>query len=150
MKLSELLREDKIILDFKAKNKDAVLEVLVDKAVNGLSREALLSALREREKLGSTGVGFGVAVPHVRLDTVTEPVVVFGRTREAVDFDAMDGEPCRLFFLVLGPTRQDVQDAYLSTMAKISRLMRQEPVRMALLQTSSPREVLDLIRQREQ
>ena len=145
MKLADLLKEQRIVLDVDAKTKEDIIGKLVDLVVNGYDRETLLAAIMEREKLGSTGVGQGVAVPHVRLDAVETPEVAFGRSARPIDFEALDEEPCSLFFLVLGPTRQDAQEKYLQTMAKISRLMRNTDIREALVSASTPTTALAVI-----
>lgn len=145
MKLSETLNADRIVLDFDAKTKADAIGALVDPVVNGYDQDTILNEILEREKLGSTGVGQGVAIPHVRMAAVEEPAVVFGRSTKPVDFEAIDDEPCSLFFLVLGPTSADAQDLYLKTMAKISRLMRSADVRNKLASASTADEVIAII-----
>lgn len=142
MKLTDLLKEQRIVLDVDAKTKEEIIGKLVDTVINGYDRQTVLNAILEREKLGSTGIGHGVAVPHVRLDAVDPAEVVFGRAAHPVDFEALDEEPCSLFFLVLGPTRQDAQEKYLQTMAKVSRLMRNADIREALASASTPADAL--------
>ncbi|MBN1673377.1 MAG: PTS sugar transporter subunit IIA [Kiritimatiellae bacterium] len=149
MRLSEVINVDRVLIDFDAKTKEDAIGRLVAAVINGFDRETVLSALLEREKLGSTGVGHGVAVPHVRLEAVETPVVVFGRSAAPVEFDAIDEEPCRLFFLVLGPTRQEAQEAYLQTMAKISRLMRDSAVREALVSAETGAQVIRTLAEKE-
>ena len=145
MKLSESLNAERIVLDFDAKKKGDAIDALIGPVVNGFDRSTVLGEILEREELGSTGVGQGVAVPHVRLAEIVEPSVVFGRAAKPVDFDAIDDEPCSLFFLVLGPTSADAQDGYLKTMAKISRLMRSADTRAKLMAAGSESEVIDII-----
>ncbi len=145
MKLSEVLNEDRIVLDFDAKKKEDAIGALVDPVENGHDRDTILSEILEREKLGSTGVGQGVAIPHVRMDAIDEPVVVFGRSAKPIDFEAIDDEACSLFFLVLGPTSAEAQDVYLKTMAKISRLMRSADVRSRLAEAATEDEVIEII-----
>ena len=145
MKLSESLNAERIVLDFDAKKKGDAIDALIGPVVNGFDRATVLGEILEREELGSTGVGQGVAVPHVRLAAIVEPSVVFGRAAKPVDFDAIDDEPCSLFFLVLGPTSADAQDGYLKTMAKISRLMRSADTRSKLMADGSESEVIDII-----
>ena len=145
MKLSEVLTEERVVLDFDAKTKEDAIGALVGPVVNGFDRETVLSEIVEREKLGSTGVGQGVAIPHVRMEAIQEPSVVFGRSSRPVEFDAIDEEPCSLFFLVLGPTSADAQDAYLKTMAKISRLMRSADVRQKLAAAGTAAEIISAI-----
>jgi len=149
MKLSEMFDESRILVNFKASDKKEVLRVLIDMVVNGYDRDELLQNIYEREELGSTGIGYGVAVPHIRLDNISEPVVAFGKSAQPVDFDALDDEPCTLFFLILGPTGQDAQSQYLKLMAKISRLMRNKSVRDALNAAKSADEVIRIIAENE-
>ena len=149
MKLTDLLNEQRIVLDVEVKTKDEIIGKLVDLMANGYDRQSLLDAIMEREKLGSTGIGHGVAVPHVKLDTVDTAEIAFGRTARPIDFEAIDDEPCSLFFLILGPTRQESQEKYLQTMAKISRLMRNADIREALASAGTPAEALAVIAENE-
>lgn len=150
MKLSNLLSEDHIRLDEKIKNRDGAVHELAQMVENDLDRATIVNAVLEREKLGSTGIGEGVAVPHVRADFVTSPVVAFMRVKNPIDFEAIDNEPCSLFFLVLGPTQEGSQETYLQTMATISRLMRNPDLRDKLLSAATPSDVLNIIRTSEQ
>ena len=149
MKLTDLLSEQRIVLDAEVKTKEEIIGKLVDVLVNGYDRQGLLDAIMEREKLGSTGIGHGVAVPHVKLDAVDTAEIAFGRTARPIDFEAIDDEPCSLFFLILGPKRQDAQEKYLQTMAKISRLMRNADIREALASASTPAAALAVIAKNE-
>jgi len=149
MKLSELLSEQHIALDVEVKTKEEIIGTLVDALANGYDRQSLLDAIMEREKLGSTGIGHGVAVPHVKLDAVDTAEIAFGRSAQPIDFEAIDDEPCSLFFLILGPARQDAQEKYLQTMAKISRLMRNADIREALASVSTSAEALAVIAENE-
>lgn len=150
MKLSDLLAEDKIHLNGKIKNRDEAVHKLVELVENGFDHETIFNSVLEREKLGSTGIGKGVAVPHVRLDSVARPEIAFMRIRKPIDFEAVDSEPCSLFFLVLGPTQKEMQGMYLQTMATISRLMRNSDLRDELLSAATPADVLNTIRISEQ
>jgi PTS system nitrogen regulatory IIA component len=149
MKLTDLLNEQRILLGVESRTKEEIIGKLVGLMANGYDRQALLDAVMEREKLGSTGIGHGVAVPHVKLDAVSMAEVAFGRSARPIDFGAIDDEPCSLFFLILGPTRQDAQEKYLQTMAKISRLMRNADIRKALASARTADEVLAVIAQNE-
>lgn len=149
MKLSEMFDDSRIKVNFKASDKKSVLRELIDMVVNGYDRDELLESIYEREELGSTGIGYGVAVPHIRLDDIQEPVIAFGKLAQPVDFDALDDEPCSLFFLILGPTGADAQNQYLKVMAKISRLMRNKAVRDALNAAEAPEDVRRVIAENE-
>lgn len=149
MKLANLLSEQRMVLDMDVKTKEDAIGKLVDLMANGYDRQGLVEAIMEREKLGSTGIGHGVAVPHVKLDAVDTTEIAFGRSARPVDFEAIDDEPCSLFFLILGPTRQEAQEKYLQTMAKISRLMRHAEIRKALASAGTPAEALAVIAENE-
>ena len=146
MKLSKFCDESLIIFDLKADNKDAVIEELVElvatsKMVN--DRDQLLSDVKEREDLVTTGVGYGVAFPHAKTRSVKGIVIAFGRSHEGIDFNAMDHKPVQLFFLIAAP--EDAIGAHLNVMARLSYLMRSEENREKLMKASSPGDVLALI-----
>ncbi|MCJ7593195.1 MAG: PTS sugar transporter subunit IIA, partial [Desulfobacterales bacterium] len=100
------MEEANIIPDLKAKDKKGVLEELADAIAShepSLDKNSLVKVLLERERLGSTGIGDGVAIPHGKFPAVTQPIISFGRSRKGLDFDSMDGEPAFLFFLLVAP-----------------------------------------------
>jgi len=146
MQLSEIIPESHVLLNLSARSKHDVFVALVKPLVSDFDSESLLTAMVKREELGSTGVGWGVAVPHVRLDEVETPVVVFAHLNKPIDFAAIDDEPCDIFFLVLAPSRKEEQDKYLQIMARISRLMRDKDVRDSLIKANGPAQVLEIIR----
>lgn len=96
----------------------------------GVPARPVLDAVIEREKLGSTGVGHGVAIPHARTDLVDQVCGVFGRLKQPVDFDAVDGRPADLIFLLLAP--EDAGAEHLKALAQVSRLFRREDIRRSL------------------
>ena len=102
MKLSEILEENHIIPDLKAGDKKGVLEEMAETIVShepSVDKRSLVRVLLERERLGSTGIGEGVAIPHGKFDGISRPVISFGRSRKGLDFESMDGQPAFLFFL---------------------------------------------------
>lgn len=103
-------------------------EALADKA--GLDARDIQDAVMERERLGSTGVGEGVAIPHARLDGLTAPIGGFARLSKAVDFEAIDDRPCDLIFMLLAPLSAGAD--HLRALAQVSRAFRQASVREAL------------------
>ncbi|MBU0575406.1 MAG: PTS sugar transporter subunit IIA, partial [Proteobacteria bacterium] len=106
MKITEILKKEFILEELKAKSKREVLVELAGAFAKGgltFDPDAMLHVLLEREKLGSTGIGDGIAIPHGKLAGLEEMVVAFGRSREGVDFEAMDGKPAHLFFLLMAP-----------------------------------------------
>jgi mannitol/fructose-specific phosphotransferase system IIA component (Ntr-type) len=150
--LSELLSPAAIALDLKSTDRDSVLSELVNQipqlAAQPVSRQTLLRALREREQLHSTGIGDGIALPHARnalVGLVDQPVVVFGRHKQGIPYDAIDRVPARLFFLLVAPTVTQ----HLAILARLSRLLRDPKLRQSLLTADKPETVMGLIREVE-
>ena len=106
-------------------------------------RDMLLTDIRERENLVTTGVGYGVAFPHAKTRAVKGIVIAFGRSEAGIEFDAMDHKPVHLFFLIAAP--EDAIGAHLNVMARLSYLMKSEENRAKLLEASSPGDVLALM-----
>jgi len=134
MKITEILRKEFILEELKAESKrEALVELTEAFARGGLifDPDAMLHVLLEREKLGSTGIGDGIAIPHGKLTGLEEIVVAFGRSSEGVDFEAMDGKPAHLFFLLMAPENSVGQ--HLKALAKISRMLKDEAFRKRLL-----------------
>lgn len=146
MKLRDCLQEDSLNLHLPGRSKDQILAGLVDLLSTRkplADREGLLSALLDREGLGSTGIGHGVAIPHGRCEELTEAMVVFARSDEEVDFDAIDGAPTRLFFLLVAP--ENGSNDHLHMLASIARLMKDSHIRDQLLGCETPGEALALL-----
>jgi nitrogen PTS system EIIA component len=112
-------------------------------AVHGLDPRRTLEALNERERLGSTGVGEGVAIPHARVDGISRPVGGFARLMEPADFDAIDERPCDLVFMLLAPI--DAGAEHLKALARASRLFRQESIRAALRKAQTVEATLQIL-----
>ncbi|ELZ98921.1 sugar phosphotransferase system (PTS) IIA component [Haloferax mucosum ATCC BAA-1512] len=115
--------------------KEDAIEFLLDLAVDAGrvdDRETALDALLERENEATTGVGFGIGIPHAKTDTVSEPTVAFARSTDGIDFDAMDDEPARLLFLILVPA--DGGEDHLQILSALSRSLMHEDVREDLLE----------------
>lgn len=140
MRLSELLTPDRIHIPLRATTKGEVLRELVDAAVgpDGDSAREVLSAVLQREREFPTGIGYGVAVPHGRTPALSQLVTVAGTTPSPVPYEAVDGEPVRMFFLLAGP--ESTAGDHVKALSRISRLVRREPVRQRLLAASTPAE----------
>ena len=150
MLLVELLSADRIRVPLSARTKDAVLEELVELASKGHDakvRSAILAAVRERESVLSTGIGGGVAIPHGKTPVVDQLIVAAGIASTPVEFDALDGHPVELFFLLIG--RESASGAHVKTLSRISRLLRREPLRTALRAAKSAEEFLGIVRSSE-
>lgn len=138
MRLGELLNKDLILHNLSAGTKPLVLAELVDaaaKAFPAIDAKAALDVLMEREKLGTTGIGSGIAIPHGKLDCLDRIVLVVGRSESGVDFEALDQQPCHIFFLVLAP--EQVAGQHLKVLAHISRLLKDESFRKTFLEADS-------------
>jgi len=148
MKLVEIVPEDSIVLELASKNKVEVLRELVaalrDSNVE-LDIEEVVRVLVEREKLGSTGIGEGVAIPHGKVDGIKRVVGAFGRSSKGIDFDSLDGTPVKLFFLLLAPT--DSTGSHLKALAKASKMLKSQPLRDRLLQASDREEVIRVMKE---
>jgi PTS system nitrogen regulatory IIA component len=134
MRLGEYLRKDFVLDDLKASDKPEVLAELVSpvaKSFPDLDPEKALRVLMDRENLGTTGIGDGVAIPHGKMDSLKEIVIVAGRSRTGVEFESLDHKPCRIFFLVLAP--EHVAGMHLRILAQISRLLSDESFRGSFL-----------------
>jgi mannitol/fructose-specific phosphotransferase system IIA component (Ntr-type) len=148
--LSELLTADRVKVPLGSRTKDDLLHELVELATPGHGQatfEAILSAVREREQVLSTGIGSGVAIPHGKTPVVDQLVMAAGVTAEPVDFDALDGRPVELFFLLIGP--ESASGAHVKVLSRISRLLRRERLRSELLAARSAEEFLQVIRASE-
>ena len=146
MQLVDVLKENMIFLNFEANNKEEAIE----KFINSLEKtgtikepNALKDALLEREKLGTTGVGQGIAMPHARSSAIKDLTVAFFRSEKGIDFKSMDSEPVHLVFLLLAPVTAG--GPYLKLLAKISRLLRSDDFRTALMEAKDVSSVLQII-----
>ena len=146
MKLSKFCDENLVAFDMQAGSKADAIKELVDLAATSKmvkDHERLLADVQDREELVTTGVGYGVAFPHAKTRSVKGIVIVFGRSSEGIDFDAMDHQPVNLFFLIAAP--EDAIGQHLNVMARLSYLMKSSENRQALLEAASPGEVLTLM-----
>jgi PTS system nitrogen regulatory IIA component len=151
MKLSELIDEDYILPEVKAKDKKELLEELVDALIRrdpSIEKKALVRVLLERERLGSTGIGDGVAIPHGKFHGITQPVISFGRSRAGVDFDSMDGEPVHLFFLLVAP--ENSASVHLKALAKIAKILKNSSFRKILIEAPGKKELYQTIIQNDE
>jgi fructose-specific phosphotransferase system IIA component len=151
MKLSKSIQKKALLLGMKASNKREALEELVDllcKAYKLKDRSTILEAIRAREEKQSTGIGMGLAVPHAKTHVVDKLYVAFGRSEEGIDFDTIDGEKARLFFILVSP--RDVSGPHIKALAGISRLIKHEEFRRDLLECTDENEFIDLVKKAEQ
>jgi PTS system nitrogen regulatory IIA component len=135
MKIAEFLREDLILPELRATDKASVLREIcesISRVNPQLPAPRLSEVLLEREKLGSTGVGDGVAIPHGKLSTLNGLLAAFGRSRSGIDFQAIDGKPTYLFFVLFAP--ENSAGIHLKALARISRLFKTPAFRTAVME----------------
>ena len=140
MLLTELLSPDRVVVPLTARDKAGVIAELTHHLVDhsGGGFEEVLGAVEEREAVLSTGIGFGVAIPHARSSAVRELSIVCGLSPVPVPFDSIDGEPVRLFFLIVGPESSAGQ--HVKLLSRIARLVRRDNLRQKLCEAGSPQE----------
>ncbi len=151
MKITDFLDRKAIKIGIEATNKEAILKELVDVLADvkdlGADRKAIVKALLERENLGSTGIGQGIAIPHGKTERVKELVAVLGISKKGVNFDALDGEPVFIFFLLVAP--KDTAGPHLKALAQISRLLRDSYFCELMRKCQTPDDLYDLIKREE-
>jgi PTS system nitrogen regulatory IIA component len=142
----DLLQDDLILEELKATEKIGVIREftgLLKQRGRIDNEDDLFRALVDRESLGSTGIGNGVAIPHGKLNSITDMIVAFGRSSTGVDFQSMDGKPVYLFFLLVTP--QDNPGEHLKALARISRILKNQALRDNLRQATGRQELQRLI-----
>ena len=146
MKLSEIFSPQLIVSDLKAHDKKGVLEELsqvITEQNPSLNKRSLLQVLLERERLGSTGIGDGIALPHGKLAELSNLLISFGRSTSGLDFDSIDEQPAYLFFLLLAP--ENSAGMHLTALAKISRMLKDANFRQRLMGAKSKDEIYKVI-----
>ena len=150
MKLSEALSEDRICMALQGREKiEAIRELIGVLAEAEKIRDAdtLTQAVMTRERLQSTGIGRGVAIPHGESESVGDVTCVLGLSREGIEYLAPDGCPVHILLLLVAPPERSTR--YLSVLAEIARLFREDTLRTALLKARSPSEAMEQIRTQE-
>jgi len=151
MKVFELLDEKFILTDFKSDDKKDIINELIDlhkedKNVNDL--EKVRTAIHVREKEMSTGVGDGFAIPHGKTNAVKDVIVSFGKTTRDIDYDALDGNPVHLVFLLVG--KVDLVSKYIKLLSRISRVMNKDEFRERLVNSNSKEEIINIFKEEEE
>jgi PTS system nitrogen regulatory IIA component len=142
MKIAEFLREDLILPELRSTDKAGVLREMCEalaRAYPQLSAPRLTETLLEREKLGSTGVGEGVAIPHGKLPGLPGLLAAFGRSRQGIDFAAIDSKPTYLFFVLFAP--ENSAGVHLKALARISRLFKSPQFRTSIVEARDSKEI---------
>ncbi len=150
MKIVEFLSEKAVTANIKSTTKEGVLRELVDvlcRAEGLRNKEDLIQVLINRENLGSTGIGQGVGIPHAKSNVVKKLVAAFGLCPQGVNFEALDGEPVYIFFLLVAP--EESAGPHLKGLARISRLLKDKYFRESLKALTDEKAILKLIREED-
>ena len=150
MLLTDLLTPERIKIPLVASEKDELLRELVGLvggAQGSSDAEQILQAVREREQVLSTGIGNGVAIPHGKTATVDRLMLAAGVARDGVDFEALDGKPVQLFFLLVGP--ESAAGDHVKALSRISRLLQRDTFRSRLASATQPEEFYAIVSEAE-
>ncbi|MDQ7762631.1 PTS fructose transporter subunit IIABC [Pediococcus acidilactici] len=150
MKIKDLLKPNLMILDLKADSKEAVINEMIDKYVaEGVvtDRAKYLKGILDREAESTTGIGDGIAMPHAKTDAVNQAAVLFAKSSQGVDFNALDGQPVHLFFMIAAP--EGANNAHLQALAKLSSLLINPDLVAKLKKAESADDVIKLFEEAE-
>lgn len=153
MKILDFLNEKAIAANLKSQDKKGVIQELTDLLIKAgdlkpRTRDAVVKTLLNRETLGSTGIGQGVAIPHGKCEHVTELKGVFGVSKKGIDFDSLDGEQAYIFFLLLAP--MESSGPHLKALARISKLLKDKYFRDSLKKAENEKSLLKIIKEEDQ
>jgi PTS system nitrogen regulatory IIA component len=150
MKIMDFLSPEAVIVDLQATDKkNAIIELveILKTTKNVKKTDEIIQVVLEREKLGSTGIGQGVAIPHGKTDVLQEQVGVLGISRKGIEFNSLDGEPVNIIFLLVGPV--EVAGQHLKALSRISRLFKDKFLRQAIKEAQVPDAVVKIIQQED-
>ena len=149
MKILEFMPKEAILDDLKSQNKKGILEELVVPLADtsGLNPEDLVRVLMERERLGSTGIGGGIGIPHGKIRDLASLVLGFGLSRKGVDFESIDGDPTHIFFVLITP--EDSTGLHLKLLARISRILKNDHFKERLMNAADRDDIFDIIKQED-
>jgi PTS system nitrogen regulatory IIA component len=150
MTLLDILSPRSVLVGLQGETKEEIIKELVDSLESGAvvtDREKVLQAVIEREKIMSTGIGDGIAIPHGKSDAVTRLAAALGIHKRGVDFEALDGEPAYVFFLLVSPA--NVSGPHIKALARISRLLKNDDFKKRLISAADAAEIMRLIEAEE-
>lgn len=145
MRILDVLQPEAVLPMLQATDKTGVLQELATPLAQraGVELPALMQVLLEREKLGSTGIGGGIGIPHGKLDSLNSALLGLGISRAGIDFDSLDGRPTRIFFLIVTPS--SATGLHLRLLGRISRLLKNDLFQQRLLQASTQQQIMSVI-----
>ena len=150
MKIVDVLQKEAILVDLKATDKKGAIEELVVPVarIAGVEQDDMVRVLMDRERLGSTGIGNGIGIPHGKLRNLESLVLGFGISRKGVDFESMDHRPTHIFFLLITP--ENSTGLHLKLLARISRILKSDSFREQLLSASDADEIFSVIQEADE
>ncbi len=150
MKILEVLQKEAILVDLTSQDKKGVIEELATPVaqIAGLDHKSLVRVLMERERLGSTGIGGGIGIPHGKLKELDKLLLGFGLSRKGVNFESMDGRPTHIFFLLVTP--ENSTGVHLKLLARISRILKNDPFKERLMNAVDADAVVSAIREQDE
>ncbi len=146
MNILDVLHKEAILVDLQAKDKKGALDELVAPLADiaGIDHENLVRVLMERERLGSTGIGSGIGIPHGKFQGLKSLILGFGLSRSGVDFESMDGRPTHIFFLLITP--ENSTGLHLKLLARISKILKNDHFKEKLLHATDRDEIVSIIK----
>jgi len=150
MKILDVLLKDAMIDNLKSRDKKGVIEELVLSVsrISGVNSEELVRVLMERERLGSTGIGGGIGIPHGKMKNLESLLLSFGLSRKGVDFESIDNKPAHIFFLLVTP--ENSTGLHLKMLARISRILKNELFKEKLLNAADRDEIYNIIKEEDE
>ena len=150
MKILDVLQKEAILPDLTSQDKKGVIEELVSPVtqIANVNREDLVRVLMDRERLGSTGIGGGIGIPHGKLRGLESLILSFGLSRKGVDFESMDGRPTHIFFLLITP--ENSTGLHLKLLARISKILKNDLFKSKLLKAADRDEIFDAIKEEDE
>lgn len=150
MKILDFLEKEAILDNLESRDKQGVIEELVKPVsrIASVNHDELVRVLIERERLGSTGIGGGIGIPHGKLKGLDSLVLGFGLSRKGVDFESMDDRPTYIFFLLVTP--ENSTGLHLNLLARISRILKNEAFKERLLNAADSSEIFNVIKEEDE
>ena len=150
MKILDVMQKVAIIDDLKSQTKKGILEEMVAPLadITGQDHKDLVRVLMDRERLGSTGIGGGIGIPHGKIKDLESLILGFGLSRKGVDFDAIDGQPTHIFFILITP--ENSTGLHLKLLARISRILKNDHFKERLQNATDRDEIFDIIKEEDE
>lgn len=146
MNIADLINQDSILINIESKSKKNILETISDNLANGdpSQKDTIFDKLYEREKLGTTAFGEGIAIPHARIPNIESPKILFMRLSEGIDFDALDNKKVDLIFSLIVPDTKDA--SHIEILSKVASLVDSKTVVQKIRDLSDKQKILDLLK----